>query len=354
MSNDRKDSTSHIQRPDQKHVSGPYTRRLPDDYVPFQGTQSLPHIPSTADSTLTESEKRTFERLHGLIAKPQPQVPARKALKRDRQDVTSQLDAILDDAMRDVSGMGEGAPSPFNASKQSSRLSQAKALAKNDKISVRERQKNEFDRIAAMISAAETDMEVWGILQDQIFPPVKALNLEEPVLESKKQGPGKTKQEERIEMAVVGHIFPDLLLRVARRLRHDYPSSPLLLSIIPELRAAGPTAFALGATTDLYNESLTYLGDREQDISAVLDLLNEMERDVVEPDRTTLAILYRAIGLTRKLQKGAYGGAVKSVWTTDRKRRAFAEASASYHRIKQKLGPAVSAPGRTRGAEVAT
>ena len=90
------------------------------------------------------------------------------------------------------------------------------------------------------------------------------------------------------------------------------------LALLPELRQLGPAYFALGASTELFNNALDFVFTYNEDFHGALDLLIEMEREVIESNAQTLRILLRIVQRTKAIKAGLYGSAVRHVWHTDR------------------------------------
>ena len=125
------------------------------------------------------------------------------------------------------------------------------------------------------------------------------------------------------DLMLVGPNFSPLLVKTIQVLRHNFPTSPMASSVVPVLRRTGPSAFALGASTALYNETLGYLFEQTGDLVRIAHMLVEMERAIVQLDDGTLAILTRILDHGRQAARGIYGDAVKTIWARDQTKKAL-------------------------------
>ena len=292
------------------------------EFVPFEGGEDiLSSTLSEPSSSLTQKEKRAFQRLQALAPKFEAVETVKPALVRRADSRTSQssLDALLDDALSE--------PSIDGYSRPPSRQPEPSEAIPNDKlIKTRVRRheiRSERTRIKRRLRRSLTDFELWEVLENDILNPV-ADSYGGTSLLTFSSDPGqlqirKVKDEYLI---LLGSSVSLLLVDAAQILREHFPTSLLSTSIIPRLRQAGSAAFALGASTELFNMLLSQLVDMNEDMPAVVEVLSEMDRDVIEPDEETIKILTRVLDQTNEVRLGIYGEAVKSLWQTDRMRKA--------------------------------
>lgn len=365
-----------------------------EDFIPFDDSSERL---LDRESTVTESERHIFERLRsvGRAKTPPPtRLQSPLAIYPDRQSArlraTSELDAILDEAVSEMLGETIKRSSPLSPSpplppsespaptasskpatqgknKKGSKTSQA-AAAKNV-ATVSDVQQTELSRIMYQINKAGTDTALWEVVETEIMDPIKALDLDrsktsetvasvgvskgrppktkaevkkdrdlEKAKQKKKQEePAKEEPPDPRSRDVVAPNFPQLLFHAAKVLRETYPSSLYNLSILEQLRLIGPSAFALGATTGLYNEAIAYTFETRSDIPAITDLLEDMEKNFVEPNARTRDILAKVNERTLRIRQGFYGDANRAVAAMDRMKKSMNGIDAVFNRIKKEL-----------------
>lgn len=384
-------------------------RSRPRDHIPFD---SGPHESAAdldvPDSTITPNERRAFARLFDLMSsgRADNEDKAKNAKSLDRspeegrgsyvpRDATrkaasrhSTLDAILAPELnRAEIALEKRSVSPVRRTRFPPALTAMAEEAKNKQMALIEQSKEkrrrrvvelkgrpysraaiieravreDYERVDKLMSEAQTDLELWEVLQREVLERVKALGLDDPpVVQAVKQvkkrkkaakpandanaletasGSGKvitlppkttdltiqptpppqTPPPDPIPpLALLGPNFPAFLLRTQRLLRIDFPSSTLGLTLLPTLKALGPSSYALGASTKLYNETMTLLFEKYTDLRAVSDMLHEMDREVFEFDEETLALLHRIMQRAYVVREGRAGESESAVWGMER------------------------------------
>ncbi|KAJ9624000.1 hypothetical protein H2203_005447 [Taxawa tesnikishii (nom. ined.)] len=275
-------------------------RPLPE-YVPFDSPDQTytPIIPS--GSTITGEEQKIFEQLAQLQKEPPsspegPQPPIRYIFQE------SDLDRLLDKAIDRASDEETWFESRIIAEDSVKLEDISKTPA-----SFQAPTGAEFKDVVRQIRRANTDVELWRIMEEELFKPVKALRLDEPAVK-------KPSQAVSAEPQVLLRNFPGLLIFAARILKNTYPTSPLILSIFPKLRQLGPSAFALGATPSLYHVVLSVLHEQYYDFAGMSHLLAEMQREFIEYHDDTLHLVVDAAKASMDDEEGARGSAVQALW----------------------------------------
>jgi len=97
---------------------------------------------------------------------------------------------------------------------------------------------------------------------------------------------------------IISRLYPAALLLAFRLLKTKFPTSPLALALLPQIRSLGPTSYVLGANTEFYNALIELRWDVYSDLNGVDGLLVEMERSGVEFNIGTWNTLVR-IGAER-------------------------------------------------------
>lgn len=210
------------------------------------------------------------------------------------------------------------------------------------------------ERITKLLKAANSAIEVWHVLESEVFSMVDQLQQQLAQREKadikqkkprKKKGTTKgggaavMKNEEPQESKAVAsqnatspllnetnalptnailtnlqenYAYYNLLaLRIWRR---HHPTSTFALQLLPRIKSLGPISYVLGASTSLYNEVLFVKWTYFSDLRGIADLLNEMSNQGIEPNVLTLSFL-RFISRTRNADlAGQSGNALQSWW----------------------------------------
>jgi hypothetical protein len=315
---------------------------------------------NTRTSTITKSERAIFEKLfEKALAEPSTQrQSSSQELSSDKEaelgpkghDV---LDLILQRALKHHSANSarrDGSKSSSNwlsslqdlaqnvqsrqakKGEEESRLGpeqETQFLSKADVIRQRE-----YKRVEKLILEANTDAELWDIMEKEVFTVIRALGLgeEEPADTrpdaSSHEQPATFKDlmaaapiEPSDHLHILGPNYPSILVLAMRQLRHEFPSSSLPLAVLPAMKALGRDAFVLGASTVLYNELIVFVWQKHADLHAICDLLQEMDNGVVDFDENTLDILDSIMLQVEQASKGRFGPAFKVMWNMDIFRR---------------------------------
>ena len=95
---------------------------------------------------------------------------------------------------------------------------------------------------------------------------------------------------------IISRLYPAAILLAFRLLRTKFPTSPLALALLPQIRSSGPTSYVLGASTEFYNALIELRWDIYSDLRGVDGLLMEMERSGVGFDMGTWNTLVKIGG----------------------------------------------------------
>ena len=95
---------------------------------------------------------------------------------------------------------------------------------------------------------------------------------------------------------IISRLYPAALLLAFRLLRIKFPTSPLTLALLPQIRSLGPTSYVLGASTEFYNALIELRWDVYSDLQGIDGLLVEMERSGVAFDVGTWNTLVKVGG----------------------------------------------------------
>ena len=206
-------------------------------------------------------------------------------------------------------------------------------------------------KVFGMLDAAETDVEVWRILENEVFILIHEHNArikeQEKAAKAKKtpssnhkssraaatrsakvgrpseKALAAAKLEERsiaskalpptVLLSILTEEYPLYLVACCRLLRRCFPQSSFSLAILPQVKQLGPVSYVLGASADLYNETLYLLWASKNDIHGMADLLQEMRNQGVESNDVTLSFL-NGIRRRRRYEMSGKNGVWRQKW----------------------------------------
>lgn len=303
-----------------------------EEHIPFEASLEQ-HVPfdspnddvksgskSTGPpSTVSDEERKAFERLRKLAMSKQPGAEKSASPDKTRKSNALQiLDGVLKEAMSNIEAQ------------------RAEEHASTHTMDINDMRKGEFRRIASLLAAARTDVEMWSVLQKEVLQPIATLDLDNPTNErigTAKSASAKDAIEAH-DREVIMSNFPWILNNAWKTLRRNFPSSGLVLAIIPTIRHMGPSVYALGASTNLYNKAIAYSFAKLTDVDRVVDLLEEMEKEVLEPDEATLTLLDTIMKTWEEVRQGRFGEGARLTWEMDRFKRSLMRLAESRTHIK--------------------
>ncbi|EPE27853.1 hypothetical protein GLAREA_04644 [Glarea lozoyensis ATCC 20868] len=113
-----------------------------------------------------------------------------------------------------------------------------------------------------------------------------------------------------------GPLYPSYLLLGIRLLDRDFVKpSPLALSVLPKIKSLGAISHVLGASPSLYNEILRIYLLRHEDFRAMTATLYDMNDSAVPVNEETLAIVEEVLRLARQVQEGERGPVIQRIWS---------------------------------------
>lgn len=197
-------------------------------------------------------------------------------------------------------------------------------------------QQPERERIERLLRDATTDIELWQVMEAEVFSLISKLGLEDKPSEtvSKPRKTSKRSKKAVIEnaqelkaaykpiaptntprdLAILGPLYPLFLLLGLRLLSTSFHKpSPLVLSILPRIKSLGLLSHALGASTPLYNHLLRTTYDRYDNLPGVLSLLQEMDQAGIDLDMNTKETLDEIIRSQKSMKTGDGGEAMMAL-----------------------------------------
>ena len=356
--------------------------------VPFGDVQSQYQAQGTRRSTMTASEKAVFDRIFKDIQSQ----PSDKEPKEDDElddelsdgDPNEDLNSIFDSAIQELRSREEKAMQAdadnahyafrnsaravdaiagiedMNARtfKRPLRMSMGNGIVLGEEIQTEGDQKRLVNalndhktQVSGLFKRASTDVEIWRILETEVFSLVKQLNTqieddqkareadrkareaeekalkaaasgkvvkEKQVRAKKKKEPLQPEGSIALPANTLFHIlqtnYATCLLSAMRLLRRHFPTSNYALYLLPTIKRLGPISYVLGASTGLYNELLFLKWTQYSDLHGMADLLQEMMNRGIDLDIVTMVLLKRVRRRRRYGKMGRLGPVVQKWW----------------------------------------
>ncbi|KAI9822299.1 MAG: hypothetical protein M1827_000017 [Pycnora praestabilis] len=343
-------------------------------------TTSIPQRPSS-DSTITNAERDTFARIFDDIIRSYegPASPSQPSSSHSRQETDSiehlegeeRLDSIFASAIKatsrdpfddvpvsepEVGGIEEFIQEAIRryppelrkaatSALYAERRQRIQAATEADETSTeleqltaeqerKERHQEATKRVEGMLRAAETDVQVWNVLEEEVFSRMKDLKMDKVAVSKndkiRKSNKAKSMQkknplepprfdditvsEKTAALADLGPSYPYYLLLALRIFHYDFPSSPLALALLPAIKKYGYISYVLGATTAFYNELIHILYLTYGDFAGIVELLHEMKRGGIDFDNGTLDLLKEIERETSDVVRGGKGEGLELVY----------------------------------------
>jgi hypothetical protein len=316
---------------------------------------TLEEAQSVRKTTITDVERAAFEKLYKTF---NTQGQGRKKAKGGEQE---DQDQVADEYYEDDEDLSSGSlDKMFDAVLQGSPRSQVaqrgamtsqprtsnvggissgqetQALdpdtSRNKKMLATKAEKERFkklrleerERVDNLLKYAQTDRELWQILEHEVFDQLRKLNLDETD-PSKKDIPKpnvtkfkpKPPTNSTVDTRILFPNYPHHLLTALVTLRTHFPGSPLALTILPTIKAIGRSSYALGATPKLYKHLLRTAWLQQSSYTMIDTLLTDMESNIVEFDLDILEVLDAVIKEHEMATNGRLGREMQMVYGMD-------------------------------------
>ncbi|KAE9972439.1 hypothetical protein BLS_009833 [Venturia inaequalis] len=327
------------------------------DEVPFEGTNI--HEPGRPyKSTITREEKEAFARLFDMVLTDSGDFKRKNAREGTKaQSVISLQDGETAEPAepKPVSIQDEDFPEHFpgplkrmaaEASRKVQEKEEEARLAREleaqgvDKIAREkaeaerlasdpqyQQQVAQKDRIEALLAAANTDVELWNVLETELFSPIQLLDLDKKTADLRLMAsvtPRRAKMSTETinshredHVAIITYIYPVILRTALDHLIKRFPASTLPFSILPRIKRLGRTSYILGASTSLYNEIINLTYKIYADFHRIDELFREFDPAGLEFDNQTLEILEGIERVGRRGMQGREGVNMKLFWNMD-------------------------------------
>lgn len=373
--------------------SGFVSKARIDEPVPFDDGMVTEDRQRT--STITDVERQTFARLFNMAVSGSTQKPAsrKKDAPQGEDREPEGLDRILAKVVSDVKSKPRARPvtegedfvrrfppslRQMAASAKENIEREEHEMAIEHQVTetgpqadpVRQVREKEAQRVEGLLRAAKTDMELWIVLENEVFSVIRQLGLEQrfetgearqpnskrgkpkkkkknedaeeytsPGTRSTAQTPAQepSKQEGIPDIRVIGPNYPSFLLLAIRQLRQEFPSSLLTFSLLPAVKKLGRASYALGASTLFYNELIGATWHTYADFQGVGELLQEMDNGGIDFDTSTLDLLHSIKKQWFQVQRGRFGDNLAAVWGLESMQRGLWKVQRWQHVIRERM-----------------
>lgn len=235
-----------------------------------------------------------------------------------------------------------------------------KLLVQNEAIRTQERA-----RVDAKFRATKSDFELWDVLEEEVFPLVHKLGLDEELTrDTSKRGKGRPRAREKVRLAgknanetssstdkpkrgrgrpaknkdsdptsetepppppppprkdklplnIYGPLYPAYLLTALKHFDTRFArSSPMALQILPRVKALGPASYVLGVSTPFYNTLARIMWSRHGNPEAVFDLLAEMRTSGLFYDHDTRRVVEAIESFLGAVAMGNWGPFLREI-----------------------------------------
>ncbi|KAB8293433.1 hypothetical protein EYC80_007748 [Monilinia laxa] len=312
-----------------------------------------PHYPKR-ESTITDSERHTFNRIFKDIFSRTQNTSfndidgqhTQNPPHTDRESARNKLDSIMEVSLSKRYRTEEQRRAEINRYPPALRAAAARAIGlyPDEELDAgletpelgfdahEELRQPERERVEGLLRNANTDFELWEVLEKEVFPLIGKMGLSETKESQGQEGTGANDStippveedptttadvEPKVSpLALYGPLYPSYLLLGLRLLDRGYSRpSQLSLSILPRIKSFGLLSHVLGASTPLYNELLRISWLRYDDFRTCIDLLEEMELAGLEFDSETLGIVTDILKIRALVWKGEVGRNKMALWS---------------------------------------
>jgi hypothetical protein len=336
------------------------SRSRPTDDIPFEDADgnlppALEEAQSARKTTITDVERAAFEKLYKTFNTQGQGRQKNKSIGHEEQDqiadeyyeddedlssgaLDKMFDAVLQGSPRSqvvqrgvmnsqprTSNSGGVSPGKETQALDADTPRNKKMLAtKAEKERFKKLRLEERERVDNLLKSAQSDRELWRILEQEVFDQLRKLNLDETDLSKKDSSkPNVTKFKPKpptnstVDTRILFPNYPHHLLTALVTLRTNFPGSPLALTILPTIKAIGRSSYALGATPKLYKHLLRTAWLQQSSYTMIDTLLTDMESNIVEFDLDILEVLDAVIKEHETATSGRLGREMQMVYGMD-------------------------------------
>jgi hypothetical protein len=343
--------------------------------IPFSSEKSRSDAPSRRNSTITATERQAFGRIFDDIiaapTDPSPEVehspePTEAVSGSDSTQHTvsshasltgnAYLDALFSDAAekskkkKKIISFGPDATQSAGSGRHTRPAMNDLGgyLGIEEPGAESEPRLAELKRVEGLLRSADTDLNLWAVLEKEVFPLVQTLADSYPTFDAAQLGPadrGETAKLARLATACAN--YPHLLLVAFRLLAHEFDSPATCRALFVHIKTLGPVSQVLGASVALYHGMIDLTWRAYRDPSAASDLLHEMDHGGLEFDDETGRILSRILSEACAGEQypshGRQMPAGSIIWAMDTFRAGVAQLADWKRRVSSRLDDRITA-----------
>ena len=224
--------------------------------------------------------------------------------------------------------------------------------------------KDDRRKVGNMLDRAETDVEIWRVLEGEVFSVVVKLQEQLKAEEERKKRATKQaakwkkrkgvidsevdaevperKVRSEIDMvdeqpvpllAILETNYAAHCLFALRLLRKHFRTSPYAMFLLQKIKSLGPVSYVLGTSTELYNELMFIKWKEYRDLHGISELGTEMRDRGLAVDQMTLEVLRAVLLMSKQGAKGKQGEVVRAWWGLQGSVAGVAKVSGLYGRL---------------------
>ena len=202
-----------------------------------------------------------------------------------------------------------------------------------------------------MLDSAKSDVEIWQVLQKEVFSLITHLDEHMKLVERAKkakvlhavkarkaEAEGKDIADVKLEkgdltnkkilstklthtkaipidnlFSILHRNYAEYCLQALRLFRKKYPTSSYAPHVLPTIKKRGPISYVLGVSTEIYNESLFLQWTQYSDLHGMADTIEEMLNQGIESNEVTIALI-KGIAKGRRMARRNFLGPVMKEW----------------------------------------
>ena len=337
------------------NTSGEIQHYHDDSGSPFQASKPR-------QSTITPHEKRVFDRIFKGLSQPVPENNVQEDEQdghREESNPYESITSIFDAAIKEVQVREEKAA---EAAAKQRRVIPVKRAIDTVATNTHEVYGRTFKRplrlsggivlgvemydietdqqiaqaradhqglVERMLGGATTDVEIWQVLEREVFCLIGQLDAQIKVEDKVRKGNSNDSQKTKALttevtkskalksntlFSILQHNYAYYVLSALRLLRMRHPSSFYALHILPAIKRLGPISYVLGASTAFYNEILFLKWTQFSDLHGMAEIMQEMTNQGLECNDVTIKLVEAVKNVRRDARQGRMGQVVQNWW----------------------------------------
>ncbi len=210
---------------------------------------------------------------------------------------------------------------------------------------------NHRNLVMKMLDGANSDVEVWQVLEKEVFSLITQLDEHMKLVEKAKkanalhaakvrkaEAEGKDIADVKLEkgdltkkelsrtkltqtkaisidnlFSILHRNYAEYCLHALRLFRRKYPTSLYAPHVLSTIKQRGPISYVLGVSTEIYNELLFLTWTQYSDLHGMADTVEEMLNQGIESNEVTIALI-KGIAKRRRMGMHEFLGPVVREW----------------------------------------